>query len=146
MCGIMGYIGNRPAKDIIYAGLKRMEYRGYDSCGVTVISSGLHTVKAVGDTSQLDISSLPAKAHIGIGHTRWATHGEPSVQNAHPHTVGRITLVHNGIIENYLELKPLLGTTKLQGQTDSEVLAGLVDHFYRASHDVLEAVKQALAK
>ncbi len=145
MCGIMGYVGNRPAKDIIYAGLKRMEYRGYDSAGITVIDSAAHTLKAVGDTSKLDITHLPASAHLGIGHTRWATHGEPSTRNAHPHTFGKITLVHNGIIENYQELSLLIDARILKSQTDSEVLAGIIDSFYDKTGDILEAIKSSLA-
>lgn len=146
MCGIMGYIGTRPAKDIIYTGLKRMEYRGYDSAGVAVLDSKFHTIKAVGDTSNLDISSLPAYAKSGIGHTRWATHGVPSVENAHPHTYGAITIVHNGIIENYQQLAESIETSKLQSQTDSEVLAAVINEHYQKNKDLLRATQAALAQ
>ena len=141
----MGYVGNRPAKDIIYTGLKRLEYRGYDSAGIAVMDDGVEVVKAVGDTSRLNIEALPIKAHTGIGHTRWATHGKPSKINAHPHTFGKVTLVHNGIIENYLELSSLIDAKKLKSQTDSEVLAALIDYYYQLSNNMLEAVQSALS-
>lgn len=144
MCGIMGYIGNRPAKEIIFTGLKRLEYRGYDSVGIAVLDKSVHAKKTVGNTSKLDLTSLPTKPTIGIGHTRWATHGKPSAQNAHPHTFGDITLVHNGIIENYEELKSQFDAGKLQSQTDSEVLAGVIDSLYSQSKDLLQATKSAL--
>jgi len=112
MCGIVGYIGRREAPAIIYEGLKRLEYRGYDSAGVAVLSRGrLRTTTAVGKLGRLE-AALHGRADggtIGIGHTRWATHGEPSGVNAHPHVSGeRVALVHNGIIENYLALKSRL--------------------------------------
>ena len=144
MCGIMGYVGSRPAKDIIYTGLKRLEYRGYDSAGIAVVDETVTAVKAVGDTSKLNIDSLPTAATTGIGHTRWATHGRPSVRNAHPHTFGHVTLAHNGIIENYKELTTLIDASKLKSQTDSEVLAGLIDLHYQRDHDLLNAVQTAL--
>lgn len=145
MCGIMGYVGDRSAKDIIYTGLKRLEYRGYDSAGVAVLDKGVQTIKAVGDTSKLDLATLPALATIGIGHTRWATHGKPTAQNAHPHTYGDITLVHNGIIENYQEIKDSLGSLTLKSQTDSEVLAALIDKYYQKGKiSLIEALKSSL--
>lgn len=140
----MGYVGDKPARDVIYTGLKRLEYRGYDSAGIAVLDKKISVIKAVGDTSALDINNLPMAARMGIGHTRWATHGKPSVQNAHPHTYGNISLVHNGIIENYNELKESLGLTKLKSQTDSEVLAALIDSVYKK--DLLAAMQQALAE
>lgn len=146
MCGIMGYTGNRPAKNIIYSGLKRMEYRGYDSAGISILDNKVHTTRAVGDTSNLDLKLLPSKPTWGIGHTRWATHGKPSVDNAHPHTFGKITLVHNGIIENYQELKDQIDSSKLHSQTDSEVLAAYIALFYTKTKDLLDATQQALAK
>ncbi|MEM6998099.1 MAG: glutamine--fructose-6-phosphate transaminase (isomerizing) [Patescibacteria group bacterium] len=146
MCGIMCYIGKRPAKNILYDGLARMEYRGYDSAGIALLDKGtVHKTRAVGDTSNLDLGSLPDSPTMGIGHTRWATHGKPSIPNAHPHTYGDMTLVHNGIIENYEELKNQIDSSKLQSQTDSEVLAGLIDLHYQKEKSLLEAVKQALA-
>ena len=146
MCGIMGYTGNRPAKNIIYSGLKRMEYRGYDSAGISILDNKVHTTRAVGDTSNLDLKLLPSKPTWGIGHTRWATHGKPSVDNAHPHTFGKITLVHNGIIENYQELKDQIDSSKLHSQTDSEVLAAYIALFYTKTKDLLDATQQALPK
>lgn len=145
MCGIVGYIGNRQAKDIIYAGLQQLEYRGYDSVGIAVLDSTVSTVKEVGDTKNLNVSKLP-KATIGIGHTRWATHGKPTTQNAHPHTFGDITLVHNGIIENYQELKTKINQSKLKSETDSEVLAALIDNNYKQTNNLLEAVQLSLSE
>lgn len=145
MCGIMGYVGSRSARDVIYAGLKRMEYRGYDSSGIAVQDKSVHTSKAVGDTSNLDIASLPEKAWLGVGHTRWATHGKPSVVNAHPHSFGDITLVHNGIIENYQQLLDKIGSPKLKSQTDSEVVAALIDHYFQNGKiELLSALKKAV--
>lgn len=146
MCGIMGYVGNRPAKNIIYNGLKQLEYRGYDSAGIAVFEKArVSTVKAVGDTSKLSIQSLSDSATMGIGHTRWATHGKPSELNAHPHTFGAVTLIHNGIIENFEELKELIDISKLKSETDSEVLAGVIDSFVEKGESLLQATKQALA-
>ncbi|MCA9348078.1 glutamine--fructose-6-phosphate transaminase (isomerizing) [Candidatus Saccharibacteria bacterium] len=144
MCGIMGYIGHRPAKQIIKNGLQQLEYRGYDSAGIAVNNQKVHTTKCVGDTSNLNIDSLPDTATIGIGHTRWATHGKPTTSNAHPHTYGKITLVHNGIIENYEDLKAKFAISNLKSQTDSEVLAAVIDNFYKQTKDLLTAVKQAM--
>lgn len=148
MCGIMGYVGNRPAINIIYPGLKRLEYRGYDSVGIALLDgdNSIESAKALGDTDKLDIELLSDKPTLGIGHTRWATHGKPSERNAHPHTFGQITLVHNGIIENYEELKSLIDARQLKSQTDSEVLAGLIDHYLTQEEDVLTAVRVALAQ
>lgn len=140
----MGYVGTRSAKNIVYSGLKRQEYRGYDSVGIAVLDSTISLTKKVGDTSKLNLSLLPEAATTGIGHTRWATHGKPSEINAHPHTFGKITLVHNGIIENFEELKKLIDTKKLKSQTDSEVLAAVIDHFFNKTHNLLEATKLSL--
>src|SRR5690242_14837901 len=108
MCGIVGYIGNREAQNILLGGLKRLEYRGYDSAGVATLDSTgkLTNVRAQGKVAELIALQAENATNdtIGIGHTRWATHGAPSVKNAHPHTVGKITLVHNGIIENFGDL------------------------------------------
>lgn len=145
MCGIMGYVGKRHAKQIIYTGIKSLEYRGYDSTGIVLVQDGkTTTVKAVGDTSQLPLDDLPNTATMGVGHTRWATHGKPSVPNAHPHTFGDVTLVHNGIIENFEELKADIDTAKLVSETDSEVLAALIDSYFQKCDDLLEATKLAL--
>ncbi len=141
----MGYVGKRPAKQIIYTGIKSLEYRGYDSTGIVLVENNKTvTVKAVGDTSKLPLDELPGTATMGVGHTRWATHGKPSVPNAHPHTYGDVTLVHNGIIENFEELKADIVATKLVSETDSEVLAALIDTYFQKSGDLLDATKQAL--
>ena len=140
MCGIVAYVGRKLAQPVLIEGLKRLEYRGYDSAGVAVIDSKstLHTRKAVGRISVLEsavgASPLPA-AHIGISHTRWATHGGVTEANAHPHLdgAGEIALVHNGIIENYVALKKVLESKgyAFHSQTDTEVLAVLVGDMYR---------------
>lgn len=144
MCGIMGYLGNRAAKDIIFNGLKQQEYRGYDSAGIAVIDNDVHITKALGDTSKLRIKDLPNKATAGIGHTRWATHGKPTVNNAHPHKYGDIVLVHNGIIENFEDLKKKIKDLDLKSQTDSEVLAALINSFYLNENNLLSATQSAL--
>ncbi|HYS70953.1 MAG TPA: glutamine--fructose-6-phosphate aminotransferase, partial [Thermoplasmata archaeon] len=111
MCGIVGYAGHRPAMPILVDGLKRLEYRGYDSAGVAVVENGLTIVKDKGFIGNLE-GQLPAlRGLVGIGHTRWATHGEPSDRNAHPHTSasGKLAMIHNGIIENYAQIKKELG-------------------------------------
>jgi glucosamine--fructose-6-phosphate aminotransferase (isomerizing) len=141
----MGYVGKRPALGIVQSGLKRLEYRGYDSAGIALIDTKVHVVKTVGDTSKLKTESLPTNSTTGIGHTRWATHGKPSVVNAHPHTYGVVTIVHNGIIENYEELKSVITKNALKSQTDSEVLAALINTKFEGTNDLLTAVKQALA-
>lgn len=150
MCGIVGYVGSREAQGIVIGGLKRLEYRGYDSAGVATINSTgkLTNIRAQGKVAEL--AALQAKTTtsdtIGIGHTRWATHGAPSVKNAHPHTVGRITLVHNGIIENFQDLKHVL-TAKgysFNSETDTEVLTALIDSLYVDNTSLLDAVLGAL--
>jgi len=140
MCGIVAYVGRKIAQPLLIEGLKRLEYRGYDSAGIAVIdeAGGLHVRRAVGRISVLENtlqngSSLPA-AHVGMAHTRWATHGAPTETNAHPHTdnTGRVALVHNGIIENYAALKQLLADKgyTFHSQTDTEVLAVLIGDLY----------------
>ncbi len=146
MCGIIGYAGQRNALPILLDGLKRLEYRGYDSAGVAVVGSGLQLAKDKGFIANLE-SQLPAmKGTTGIAHTRWATHGAPSKVNAHPHTdcTGKLALAHNGIIENYAALRE-----KLEGQghvfrteTDTESLAHLIESFYHG--DLEDAVRKAL--
>lgn len=150
MCGIVGYIGNKPAQGILTSGLRRLEYRGYDSAGVATLSpNGQATlIRAKGKVTELDklVSKNTREDLVGIGHTRWATHGAPSEKNAHPHRAGDILLVHNGIIENYLELKELLAKKgyKFASDTDSEVLAALIDDIYQTNHDLLAATSEAL--
>jgi len=130
MCGIVGYIGERECSFLLLDGLKRLEYRGYDSAGMAVISNGkIDFHRSQGKLYNLEglLRSKPIKGRVGIGHTRWATHGAPSEKNAHPHVVGSVAIVHNGIIENYLLLKRELikrGACFLS-ETDTEVIASL---------------------
>lgn len=150
MCGIVGYIGERTAQSILTSGLRRLEYRGYDSAGVTTLSKdGKATLlRAKGKVAELDalVDTHKTKDNVGIGHTRWATHGEPSEVNAHPHKAGDIYLVHNGIIENYKELKAELKGHKFVSATDTEVLAALVDSYYDEKTSLCDAVSKALQK
>lgn len=150
MCGIVGYIGDKTAQNVLTGGLKRLEYRGYDSAGIATIDNegAVTLLRAKGKVAELDakVTAHPTEDTIGIGHTRWATHGEPSKRNAHPHRSGTIYLVHNGIIENYLELREMLAQYDYESKsdTDSEVLAGLIDYVSRSSDSLLEAVAGAL--
>ncbi len=150
MCGIIGYIGDKNASEVIINGLKRLEYRGYDSAGIALVDGGLFVGKKKGKIS--DLESILDYEKIkgfktGIGHTRWATHGEPTDRNAHPHTCcnGRISIVHNGIIENYAVIRKMLiekGHT-LKSDTDTEVIVHLIEYFYQKS-SLLDAVLAAL--
>ena len=149
MCGIIGYVGSKNAVHIITEGLKRLEYRGYDSAGVTVLNaSGFKTVKQKGRLAALEaqLANCPAKGNAGIGHTRWATHGEPSDVNSHPHlgSKSKIAIVHNGIIENYKQLKERLeqNGVRFVSQTDSEVIAQLAEYYYNG--DLLDTVIRVL--
>ncbi len=149
MCGIVGYVGEKKAQGFLVSGLKRLEYRGYDSAGVVTVSDdGEATlVRAKGKIAELEkkLSGLKRDDHVGVGHTRWATHGEPSELNAHPHRAGKIYVVHNGIIENYKELKDTLPQHDFKSETDSEVLAALIDSFYQdGKYELVDAVVQAL--
>lgn len=149
MCGIVGYIGNKNAQNFLISGLKRLEYRGYDSAGiVTIDEDGRPTLlREKGKIANLEPKLAQNKTtdHIGIGHTRWATHGEPSERNAHPHRAGKLYLVHNGIIENYKELKNELKEHEFKSDTDTEVLAALIDSFYQdGKYPLQNAVVQAL--
>lgn len=149
MCGIVGYVGNKNAQNFLISGLKRLEYRGYDSAGiVTLNENGEPTLlRAKGKIANLEEKLAKNKRNdkIGIGHTRWATHGEPSETNAHPHQAGDIYVVHNGIIENYKELKAALKEHKFVSETDTEVLAALIESFYKGGqHPLVNAVVQAL--
>ncbi len=147
MCGIIGYIGNRDAVPILLDGLKRLEYRGYDSAGISTIDNNKLVVRrSVGKLKNLEenIKDNPLGGKIGIGHTRWATHGKPSEQNAHPHRVNGVVVVHNGIIENYLALKKeLTGEGNVfTSNTDTEVIAHLIHKYFEG--DLEEAVRKAL--
>ncbi len=151
MCGIVGYVGDKSAVGIIVEGLKRLEYRGYDSAGVAVLHQGaLHVRRAAGRIKMLEgvLNERPLVGALGIGHTRWATHGRPSEENAHPHTDcdGTLVVVHNGIIENYLEIKDRLLAEghRFKSQTDTEVVAHLIEHHLRATGRLDRAVKAAL--
>jgi glutamine---fructose-6-phosphate transaminase (isomerizing) len=147
MCGIVGYIGGKEAQDVLVAGLKRLEYRGYDSAGIVTLNGNQATLlRAKGKVSELAgrVAEQTTADHIGIGHTRWATHGQPSEVNAHPHQAGDIYLVHNGIIENYKELKAKLTQHEFVSETDSEVLAALIESFYDHETSLESAVIQAL--
>ncbi len=147
MCGIVGYVGKQNAQNFLVSSLKRLEYRGYDSAGIVTLSDGVTLLKAKGKIVNLEEKLVKNKRNdkIGIGHTRWATHGEPSEDNAHPHQAGDIYLVHNGIIENYKDLKKNLTEHEFKSETDSEVLAALVNSFYRdGKYELVDAVVQAL--
>jgi len=153
MCGIVGYIGKQNATNVLINGLKRLEYRGYDSAGVSILDDGrIKTVKRSGKVIELTkmINNQNFNSNLGIAHTRWATHGEPNDINAHPHSdnSGDISLVHNGIIENYSSLKTML-TEKgyfFISETDSEVLAVLIGYFYKKTERLSEAVRLALTE
>ena len=155
MCRIVGYIGKKKATPILLQGLKRLEYRGYDSAGIAVIENGkIEVKKDKGRVSNLEavpgINDL--KGTIGIAHTRWATHGKPAKENSHPHTDmdGTFAVVHNGIIENYNELKNMLIEKgyKFVSQTDTEIIPNLINYYYKEDHKndelkVLRAVRNA---
>ena len=149
MCGIVGYVGHRSAVEVILSGLRRLEYRGYDSAGIAVIRDGaLACVKSEGKLAALSgrIEQLPKDCRIGIGHTRWATHGAPNEMNAHPHldAPGKIAVVHNGIIENFAELRASIEAEGVvfRSETDTETLAHLIRRHYRG--DLVAAVRAAL--
>lgn len=149
MCGIVGYIGPREAQDVLLSGLAKLEYRGYDSAGIAVLADHTITVeKRKGELDNLEqaLADHPLAGHVGIGHTRWATHGQPSDKNAHPHLgpEGKIAVVHNGIIENYQSLKETyLKDHTFKSETDTEVVAHLIELFYDG--DLFAAVQRALA-
>lgn len=148
MCGIVGYIGSREPKNILLDGLKNLEYRGYDSAGIALKNNNqVQVIRGLGRISCLEekINNMDViKANMGIAHTRWATHGEPNEANAHPHTSGMVTLVHNGIIENFSEIKEKLIKTGVvfKSDTDSEVLAALINYYY--DNDPVLAIEKAI--
>ncbi len=151
MCGIVGYLGSAEASPIILDGLRRLEYRGYDSAGIATINGGgIRIVRAEGKLVNLEerlkVDSLNGSR--GIGHTRWATHGRPSEINAHPHKAGSIVVVHNGIIENYLALKKRLGQKghKFASETDTEIIAHLIEEHYKVGQGLEVAVRKALSE
>src|SRR5688572_8277647 len=146
MCGIIGIVGTRPVQDRLIESLKRLEYRGYDSAGIAAVVGGkVQRRRAEGKIRALEevLAAEPLAATVGIGHTRWATHGGPSLRNAHPHTQGRVTLVHNGIIENYAELRDRLKAAghRFESDTDTEVIAALLDSELAAGLPPVQALK-----
>ena len=149
MCGIVGYVGSREASDVLISALKRLEYRGYDSAGVAALDGdGIQVRRCVGKLGNLEqlLVKNPLAGSIGIGHTRWATHGRPSEENAHPHRAGHVVLIHNGIIENYLELRAELVRRgrSLLSETDSEVIAHLIDEEIQTGLSLVEATRRAV--
>ena len=151
MCGIVGYLGNREASPILVEGLSKLEYRGYDSAGVAILEDGEIKVKKYkGRLKNLEdnLKKEPLNGNIGIGHTRWATHGEPSDSNSHPHSNEdeTISVVHNGIIENYIKLREWLTSKgyKFYSETDTEVIPNLIDYYYKG--DLFEAITKAINK
>jgi len=153
MCGIVGYIGSREALPVILKGLKRLEYRGYDSAGIAIINAGLKVYKKKGRVADLEEELLgkDLHGHLGIGHTRWATHGEPSDANAHPHVSqsGRLAMIHNGIIENYAKIKKdlLAKGYHFKSETDTEVLLNFIEDIQQKNQCPLEeALRIALKK
>ncbi len=151
MCGIVCYIGNRDCSDIILDGLSKLEYRGYDSAGVAIHDGGdIRVTRQEGKLSRLaaKLAQEPSPGTTGIGHTRWATHGRPSENNAHPHRAGDVVVVHNGIFENHLQLRKELedGGTVFSSETDTEILAHLVKREYDRAPDLKEAVRRSLQR
>ena len=142
MCGIVGCALRRRASEIIYGGLKQLEYRGYDSAGIATLSKGqISIVKRQGKVEKLENCVGDLNGNVGVGHTRWATHGKPSDANAHPFAAGKFAIVHNGIIENCAELKQkYLPAAEFSSDTDSEVIVRLLDKFYDG--DLLSSLKK----
>lgn len=150
MCGIIGYVGEKRCSiDVIIDGLKHLEYRGYDSAGIAYVKDNNVVIeRKVGRISNLESVLKKDISHIGIGHTRWATHGKPTKENAHPHKVGNITLVHNGIIDNFMELKSTLmseGYT-FKSDTDTEVAAAYIDSLYKENNDMIKSLSICVNK
>ena len=154
MCGIVGYVGPRQAAEVVYAGLKRLEYRGYDSAGIAVLEQNGHIAirRDVGKLNNLGslLNQSPVGGEIGIGHTRWATHGEPSQRNAHPHVGmnGRVVVVHNGIVENFLPLREELMAegVRFTSDTDTEVIVQLIERYLESGMSFETAVRQTLTQ
>lgn len=149
MCGIVGYIGTKNTQNVLIEGLKKLEYRGYDSAGIAVFTpEGLQITKSIGRLANLEakLETAPLQGSAGIGHTRWATHGKPSDENSHPHTDNslKFSVVHNGIVENYLELKDELISQGcvFTSETDTEVISHLVAREYDG--DIVKAVQKAI--
>jgi glucosamine--fructose-6-phosphate aminotransferase (isomerizing) len=151
VCGIVGYVGQREADVVLLKGLRRLEYRGYDSAGIATIAGGAIDIRrAVGKLDNLEqaLSARPLAGGTGIGHTRWATHGRPSEQNAHPHRAGDVVVIHNGIIENYVALREELAEAgrKVLSETDTEIISHLIEIELANGRDLLEATRKAIAR
>ncbi|HEY2773041.1 MAG TPA: glutamine--fructose-6-phosphate transaminase (isomerizing) [Candidatus Binatia bacterium] len=151
MCGIVGYVGHRQAERVLVQGLRKLEYRGYDSAGLAILDEGRIDVRrAVGklDNLQALLDAKPMSGTTGMGHTRWATHGKPSERNAHPHRAGDVVVIHNGIIENYLELRAELAASgaTMCSDTDTEVIGHLIDRERRAGKGLADATRAAIAR
>ena len=151
MCGVVGFVGTRPCVKTVFEGLQRLEYRGYDSAGIATISGGkIHTVKSDGKLVRLEghLSGLPENSPIGMGHTRWATHGAPTTQNAHPHVTSDLALIHNGIIENYRELKAELikDGYAFKSETDSEVVLHLLSRELKSTANLKDALLKSISR
>src|SRR5215213_6676291 len=151
MCGIIGYVGTREVVPVLIGGLKKLEYRGYDSAGVAVVNGhGVDVVRAEGKLSNLEskLADKELKGSFGMGHTRWATHGKPNENNAHPHRDchGKVVVIHNGIIENFLPLKKELQSKghEFKTETDTEVVAHLIEEKMKSGTKFVDAVRQAL--
>lgn len=143
MCGIYCYVGKKKALPILSDGLSSLEYRGYDSAGIAYVTDKVNIIKEKGKLENLEkLLNKDTDTYLGIGHTRWATHGSPSKINAHPHKQGKITIVHNGIIENYDKLKQELTEYNLQSETDTEVLCSLIDKLYNEEKDITKALNK----
>src|SRR5215218_10450423 len=153
MCGIVGYVGNKQVVPLIIDGLRKLEYRGYDSAGIAVVNEGheLEIRRAEGKLRNLEetIRLSPLDGTYGIGHTRWATHGRPTEENAHPHRdcTGRVVVVHNGIIENYIQLKERLRHSdhRFVTETDTEIIAHLIEEYARTESSFEKSVRRAVA-
>jgi len=151
MCGIVGYVGRRSADQVLVNGLRKLEYRGYDSAGIATLDDGAITVRrAVGKLDNLEslLRDKPLTGTTGIGHTRWATHGRPSEQNAHPHVSGQVVVIHNGIIENYVSIREELVAEgrRIQSETDTEVISHLIDRELTTGRSLLDATRAAIAQ
>jgi glucosamine--fructose-6-phosphate aminotransferase (isomerizing) len=151
VCGIVGYVGERAADAVLLKGLRRLEYRGYDSAGIATIASGVIDIRrAVGKLDNLEqaIRVRPLTGGTGIGHTRWATHGRPSEQNAHPHRAGDVVVIHNGIIENYVSLREELAAAGRQivSETDTEIISHLIENELSGGADLLAATRTAIKR